>query len=145
MSGEAQRQIWMHMPGSLQRRYLNQAGVWLLFAPEGDMDCEILVRGDLIAPAADALALLARILPKREDLTRQATRFLDVFVDRHRFAAGNDCFFTGVRIGLNANDPASQFWLTFDIDGDTCGEWSVAMREIGEDRYCPLVLIRRNF
>jgi hypothetical protein len=42
-------------------------------------------------------------------------RFLDAGVDRHGFAAGNDWFFTGIRIGHNPNDPTSQFWLTIAL------------------------------
>src|SRR5262249_24727354 len=96
--------------------------------------------------AADALALLARILPKLEDVTPgQAMRFLDACVDRHWLRRA----MTGFSRASYWTHPRTirlrSFWLTFGVGGDAYGEWSVAMHEIREDHCCPLVLTRRNF
>jgi hypothetical protein len=132
------------LPGSLQRRCLGDVGMWLLYAAEEPKGYEILIRGDANAPAAEALALLEGLLPKLDGLVRQGADFLDLFVDRGRFASANDWYFTGILIGRYPNDPASQFWLTYGVEGDTYGEWSVAMSAF-QARVYPTMLCRRTF
>jgi len=84
-------------------------------------------------PAADALALLGRILPKLEDVTRQAMLFLDACVHRHEVAPANDRFLTGIPDARLR----SSGWPSASAAMRTANGPSVAMREIGDDHDCP--------
>ena len=124
-------------------RYLQNERIWLL-STTPEVEWEIVVGGDSSAPSRAGVALVEQVLPQIDRLVAQATRYLDEFVDRSRFAQGHEWFFVGLETGRHAAEPVRQFQLSFTNEGDIYGYWSVTFTETGRGLY-PVRLSRRQY
>jgi len=122
-----------------QARYIESQRAWLL-PPSAAHDCEVLVGGDSVAPDAPRLALTETALRSLSELSQRAAAHLDEFVDRKRFAAVSEWFLEGFECGLAAH-AENEFSLSFSLEGDTYGRWSVTFRCSG-GRYFPIAFDR---
>ena len=109
-------------------RYLEAERVWLASA-KPDWTCEIIIGGDAAGPAPARLALLERVLPVLGEIERRARDHLDAFVDRGRFAGGEDWYLEGLDMGRDSAAPVSEFIMQFSLDADIYGFWTVTLRE----------------
>jgi len=124
-----------------QLRYIESQGAWLLPAPEG-IDCEVLVAGDNNGPHAASLAAAEAVLPSLSALRDRAAAHLDEFVDRKKVAPDSEWFLEGIEFGLN-RDAEGGIVLSFSLEGDTYGSWSVTFG-LSSGRYWPTELSRRQ-
>jgi hypothetical protein len=122
-----------------QARYIEDQKAWLLPAP-ATHECEVLVGGDGVAPDAARLALTETALRSLAELRERAAAFLDEFVDRKKFAPDAEWFLEGFECGLAAH-AANEFSLSFSLEGDDYGGWSVTYRCSG-GHYFPIAFAR---
>ena len=124
-------------------RYLDSEGVWLLPPPEGE-SFEIIVAGNQSAPSAARMAMVEKAIPKIGELCAKAISYLDAFVDRNKFAPGDNWYFEGLDSGRLAGQSEDQLSLYFSIEGDTYGEWSVSFQITGPHHF-PIAFFRRQY
>src|SRR5258705_9474700 len=103
-------------------RYIPDQKAWLL--PSDGAACEVLVAGDITAPNTARLALTEQALRSLTELRDRAAAHLDEFVDRKKFSNGSLWHLEGFECGL-AGQAADKFSLSFSLEGDTYGKWSV--------------------
>ena len=124
-----------------QAHYIEERHAWLL-PSIGAGQCEVLVAGDRAAPSARCLALTEEAVRSLGHLQQRAATYLDEFVDRKKFATDSDWYLEGFECGL-AGQGENQFTLTFSLEGDTYGRWSVTF-QISNGKYFPIALDRRQ-
>lgn len=123
-------------------RYLQDQNAWLVSPPEGE-SFEVLVAGGPAGPNAARMAAIeaaTRLLP---ELRSQAISYLELFVEREKFAKGEQWFFEGLESGRIASETEDQLSMYFSIEGDIYGEWSVSFQVSGP-RYYPVGFSRRQ-
>ena len=131
------------MPQLKPVQYLEAENVWLM-SSEPDWHCEIIIAGDAAGPAPARLAFLERIIPKLGDIEKEARDYLDIFVDRGRFANGEAWYFEGFEMGRDPAAPISELIMQFSLEADIYGFWTVTMQE-HEARIYPVEFSRRQW
>ena len=130
------------MPKVEPVQYLENEDVWLMSA-KPDWHCEIIISGDAAGPAPPRLAFLHRIISKLGDLEKQAADYLDLFVDRHRFAKSEAWYLDSCELGRDPSTPASEFTLHFSLESDVYGGWTVTLQEHGT-QICAVAFARQQ-
>lgn len=123
-------------------RYLEAEGVWLLNPPAGE-SFEIIIVGDGSGPSAARRTVVEKAVSRVTELRLQAISYLEGFVERRKFAEGNDWYFEGISSGRAPDETESQFRLNFSIEGDAYGEWSVSFQE-SASYFHPVAFSRRQ-
>ena len=124
-------------------QYLEVEGVWLI-SPGPGADCEIIVAGDATGPATERLALLERLALSLKDVEAQASAYLDIFVDRSRFANADTWHLESIEAGRDPTSPVSELAVHFSIEGDIYGRWTVTLQE-QDTRMFPVAFGRRQW
>ena len=122
-------------------RYLESAAAWRI--AQADRNLEVLVAGTPVEPDPARLALVRRVVADLPGVARAAANYLDEFVDRGKFASGNEWWLEGVG-STPATGKENEFSLQFSIEGDTYGMWTVTFRRELE-RHWPVAFSRHNY
>lgn len=131
------------MPQLKPVQYLEAENVWLM-SSEPDRHCEIIIAGDAAGPVPARLAFLERIISTLGDIEKQARDYLDIFVDRGRFANGEAWHFEGLEMGRDPAAPISELIMQFSLEADIYGFWTVTLQE-QQARIYPVEFRRRQW
>jgi hypothetical protein len=124
-----------------QPRYIDAQRAWLL-SPPAALDCEVLVAGDCNGPDSRRLAEAKKVLGSLTAFRDRAAAYLDEFVDRERIEPGSQWFLEGIGFGLDGH-VEGEFELSFSLEGDTYGSWSVTFRASSGEHW-PVAFNRRQ-
>jgi hypothetical protein len=120
--------------------YLEAEGMWMLPCPEGT-SCEVLVNGSVAAPDASRLALVQSAMFSLKELQAKAVAYLDGFVDRQKFGAG-EWYFEGIESG-RLTETEDQLSMAFTFEADVYGYWVVTI-QASSGRFYPVAFSRRQ-
>jgi hypothetical protein len=125
-------------------RYLPQENVWLVFPVEETY--EIIFPGNQVEPDANRLEFGKKILETIETLRRNATDYLDLFVNYEKLKSKGEWHFEGIEFGRTDDAPLNQFEMMFTLVEDIYGFWYVRYKFEGEysQRSLPIEFGRRQ-
>lgn len=96
-----------------------------------DGNFEIVVPGTIAEPNAHWIRVARDTMTAIDQHHAAARQFLDAFVDRNRFADGNEWEAAFVKFGDAKDLPNIRFTLYYRVAGDEYGLWSVAFHPTG--------------
>jgi hypothetical protein len=123
--------------------WLASERVWMrpcLPAPQ----LEIVIAGDEQAPDTARVLLANEVLKRTDVVQKEATAYLDAFVDRRKFAPNGEWFLVSVEFGRRGDEPYDEFLAYFYLEDDTYDLWSVLLRHTRHAGVVPKAFSRQQ-